>query len=740
MTSNDSGWSTTDAPLANPNDYFEASFSAPANTTYHVWLRLRAGGDSKWNDSVWVQFSDSADTNGSATYRIGTSDALLVNLEPCNNCGVAGWGWVDKAYWTGQSPLVTFASRGTHTIRVQTREDGVQVDQIVLSPANYLTRAPGQGANDGTVLPESRDGGMASTSSASGGASPYLGSPISIPGTINAQDYDNGGEGVSYHDTTSGNNGGVYRNDGVDLEPSTDGGNDIGWIEKGEWLNYTVNVTNSGNYTVQLRVASPSGGGAMHVGFNKSNVWSTVSVPSTGAWQNWTTVNLPVTLNAGQQILTILFDAGGFNLSRIAVVSGSASGETASVASSSGPTPFGGTPWAIPGTVQAEDFDNGGEGVAYHDNSSGNSGGTYRNTDVDIESSSVGYDVGWMGASEYLNYTVNVASGGNYTAQLRVASANGASVHVGFSTSNQWKSVSIPSTGGWQNWTTVNVPVTLTGGRQLLTVMVDSGNLNLDRIIVVNGTQSSSSSSTSSPSAPSAPSGSGGGTLRMMTWNVRSGTDINGNYSLPQQVNLIASQNPDVVVLQEVSTWNEYQPNKYRDLLQSATGRTWYTVWAPAQTCETTGCIGPMILSRLPITASSNTYLGPSSAGRAQIYVGGVPVNIVTNHLGVPTSDRTNELNGLMSWARNFSAPRLVGGDFNSWWGEWWITQMENEYSDTYHDVTGQQDGGYTIGNVRFDFIFRSYDGGSHLTPTNCWVVGTSLSDHRPFVADFRVQ
>jgi endonuclease/exonuclease/phosphatase (EEP) superfamily protein YafD len=113
---------------------------------------------------------------------------------------------------------------------------------------------------------------------------------------------------------------------------------------------------------------------------------------------------------------------------------------------------------------------------------------------------------------------------------------------------------------------------------------------------------------------------------------------------------------------------------------------------------------------------------------------------VLANHLGVPTSDRTSELNGLMSWARNFSGPRLVGGDFNSWWGEWWILQMETEYYDTYHDVTGLQDGGYTIGNVRFDYIFRSFDGAGHLTPTNCWVVSTSLSDHRPFVADFRVQ
>ncbi len=70
MTSVPYGWSSWDTALANPADYFEASFTAPANVPYHVWLRLRAAGNSKWSDSVWVQFSDALDQGGSA----GTSD------------------------------------------------------------------------------------------------------------------------------------------------------------------------------------------------------------------------------------------------------------------------------------------------------------------------------------------------------------------------------------------------------------------------------------------------------------------------------------------------------------------------------------------------------------------------------------------------------------------------------------------------------------------------------------------
>ena len=103
MTSADYGWSTMDRPLAAPNDYFEATIAADGDTNYHVWARLRAGGNSKWNDSLWLQFGDAIDQNGAAIYRIGSADALLVNLENCNGCGASGWGWQDRGWWTGQS-------------------------------------------------------------------------------------------------------------------------------------------------------------------------------------------------------------------------------------------------------------------------------------------------------------------------------------------------------------------------------------------------------------------------------------------------------------------------------------------------------------------------------------------------------------------------------------------------------------------------------------------------------------
>ncbi|HUK34875.1 MAG TPA: carbohydrate-binding protein, partial [Vicinamibacterales bacterium] len=215
---------------------------------------------------------------------------------------------------------------------------------------------------------------------------PYGGTPLALPGTIQAANFDNGGEGVAYYDTTSGNTGGAYRPTDVDLQPSSEGGYNIGWIAAGEWVNYTVSVPAAGSYTATLRVASPGGGGSLHIGFNgPSSVWKTVAIPETGDWQAWTSVAVPVTLGAGVQQMTLLFDTAGFNVSAIVVAAGSQSS-----GASSGLSPYTGTPVSLPGVVLAANFDNGGEGVAYHDTTAGNSGGAYRATDVDIEPASDG--------------------------------------------------------------------------------------------------------------------------------------------------------------------------------------------------------------------------------------------------------------------------------------------------------------------------------------------------------------
>jgi hypothetical protein len=138
--------------LASPSNYFEMTFDATAGVPYHLWLRLRAQNNSLSNDSVHVQFSDAVDGAGNPTMAIGTtSSAEIVLQDGPNGAADHGWGWADNG-WGALGVNVSFATTGTHTLRIQQREDGAIVDQIVLSASTYLTAAPGPRQDDTTII------------------------------------------------------------------------------------------------------------------------------------------------------------------------------------------------------------------------------------------------------------------------------------------------------------------------------------------------------------------------------------------------------------------------------------------------------------------------------------------------------------------------------------------------------------------------------------------------------------
>lgn len=139
-------------PLAAPANYFEISFEAEAGVPYHLWVRGKAVANYWGNDSAYVQFSGSLDQEGGAVARIGSTDALTVSVENGTNAGLSGWGWGDDSY-EGFGSTIYFATTGTQTIRVQVREDGMSIDQIVLSAERYATAAPGATKNDTVIVP-----------------------------------------------------------------------------------------------------------------------------------------------------------------------------------------------------------------------------------------------------------------------------------------------------------------------------------------------------------------------------------------------------------------------------------------------------------------------------------------------------------------------------------------------------------------------------------------------------------
>jgi hypothetical protein len=159
---------------------------------------------------------------------------------------------------------------------------------------------------------------------------PYGGVPAALPGTVQAENYDTGGQGLGYNVASINGTGNSYRADGVDLETTTDtgAGLDLGWTAGGQWFKYTVNVATAGTYTVSFRVAALSAvTDAFHLAnASGTNLSGSINVPATGAWQTWTTVTASVTLPAGQQVLTLDQDNAGWNLNYMTFASGGGGG------------------------------------------------------------------------------------------------------------------------------------------------------------------------------------------------------------------------------------------------------------------------------------------------------------------------------------------------------------------------------------------------------------------------------
>lgn len=145
---------------------------------------------------------------------------------------------------------------------------------------------------------------------------PFHGMPIEVPGRLEAEDYDNGGEGVAYHDSDTTNSGGQYRSDGVDIEACDAGGYDIGWIVAGEWTEYSIQVNAGGHYDVVASVASNTTGGTFQLWLDGTPVTGDFTVSSTGGWQTWAPVSVTCYLPEGEHRLRFANSATstGYNL------------------------------------------------------------------------------------------------------------------------------------------------------------------------------------------------------------------------------------------------------------------------------------------------------------------------------------------------------------------------------------------------------------------------------------------
>ena len=254
---------------------------------------------------------------------------------------------------------------------------------------------------------------------------------LAIPGTVQAESYAS------------------MSNVQAEATGDVGGGQDVGYIYQGSWMQYPVNVASAGAYTVSFRVSSVNAGASFVLQDGNGNTLTTIQVPVTGNYQTYTTVTASgtVTLAAGAQNLKIVStSATNWNINWMQFTQ-----------AASAPAGY----LAIPGTIQAVNYVS---SVGVIPQATSDLGG--------------GQNVGWIYQGDWMQYNVYVAAAGTYTASFRVATPNsGCSLAVRDGNGNTYASLAIPNTGGWQTYATVTVSVTLPAGAQSLRIVSTAPNL-----------------------------------------------------------------------------------------------------------------------------------------------------------------------------------------------------------------------------------------------------------------------
>lgn len=405
---------------------------------------------------------------------------------------------------------------------------------------------------------------------------------IKIPGTIQVEDFDKGGDGVTFHDSNSQKEGDAqgYRSDdgGYDIVQGN-GGYVIGYTDNGEWLEYTVNVTKAGYYTYNAVASSGATGSGFKLSLNTNegmvDITEDINVPQTGSdWNTYTTLSgrTLIPLDEGKQIIRLTITGSSCNIDKV-TFNHIDLDETLNLNITADPNPatintytklsfspvnnerydaiknvkvyINGTlnktltvkPFefkykptstgtvsitaiatdtlkhqsdiaklslkvnkarlayksiSLPGTIEAEDFDKGGEGFTFHDADSEDQGkAKYRsdNEGVDIYAENGGYVIGYTSqAGEWLEYTVNVQTAGTYSYEATVSSGNdNTGFRIGLMENGNETTLANVSVKKGADWATYSkskgkLVKDLAEGQQVFRITITGAWCNIDKI------------------------------------------------------------------------------------------------------------------------------------------------------------------------------------------------------------------------------------------------------------------
>lgn len=411
---------------------------------------------------------------------------------------------------------------------------------------------------------------------------------ITLPGIVQAENFDSGADGIAFHDSDTKDEGGAgYRSDkeGVDIVTHSTG-YAIGYTNSGEWLEYTVNVAEAGTYTYAVRASSGVTTSSIKLSLNTADglvdLTKNITIPSAGEndWNTYSTVNgsLLIPLEAGKQIIRLNITGSSCNIDKItfnkvavdkdikldisvspvpsmvnknttvkinvtpgqnAITSVKLYNNNSLVKSfTSAPYEYTYKPATkgiqtlkvlafdsegqesemqevtfevfpyrssyfllatnVPGIIQAENFDKGEEGYAYHDSDNKNEGLAKYRTDnvggVDIIEDNGGYAIGYTKTGEWLEYSINVKTPGEYSYTATMSADN---INSGFTINlvdgeniTELANVSIPEESDYElnKYITVEgkLKQNLNAGKQIIRIAITEGGCNIDKIELKN--------------------------------------------------------------------------------------------------------------------------------------------------------------------------------------------------------------------------------------------------------------
>ena len=317
---------------------------------------------------------------------------------------------------------------------------------------------------------------------------------IELPGRLEFEDFDKGGESFTYHDSDSVDEGNVgYRSDngGIDIVGGIEGADSyaIGYTAQGEWMEYTVNVTEPGIYAFDLYASSGISGSGISISIDQGNGLlaigsANIPVIADNDWTGYTTVHgiCSVPLTVGEHILRISIAGAYCNLDRIDFDLASRQA-------------FNNTLAMIPGIIEAEDFDCGGEGLTFHDSDANDEGNEHYRSDnggLDIVAGNGSYALGYTAQGEWTEYSVNVTEDGEYD---YIATVSSGSDNSGFSLSI-WSDgqlsklsnkITVPNGGNWDTYTTVQgkLLLPLQKGEQIIRLTIEAPYCNIDKVELI---------------------------------------------------------------------------------------------------------------------------------------------------------------------------------------------------------------------------------------------------------------